>query len=181
MVLRGGDARFGFSAADGAGRVGRAVAALKACRLLGSGDALAKANAVMLGILAGRDLRLAEVGEVMAKMRGVCKKDCVVEMGTVLDDRYEGRIELVALAFESWIVGVYPEPRKDAAAPSPQEPPVAESFPTQSGGRRNRSKGSKLSFGATGRGKFQNIESTLFNGQDLDVPTYIRRGIMLER
>jgi cell division protein FtsZ len=182
MVLRGGNARFGFGAAEGADRAERAVAALKACRLLRSGDSLARANAVMLGILAGRDLRLAEVGEIMAKLRGLCKKGCHIEMGTVLDDRYDGRVELVALSFESWIAGIPAESRKEAAAAPPaQEPPVAEAFPIQPGGRRGRSKGSKLSFGATGRGKFQGVEPTLFNGQDLDVPTYIRRGITLER
>jgi len=100
-------------------------------------------------------------------------------MGTVLDEQYEGRIELVVLAFESWTAAAQIEPRKDIA--STQEPPVAEAFPIQPGSRKGRGKTSKLSFGATGRGKFQNVEPTLFNGQDLDVPTYMRRGITLDR
>ncbi|MDR2849559.1 MAG: hypothetical protein LBW77_03335 [Verrucomicrobiota bacterium] len=181
MMLRGGNARFGFGAAEGDGRAERAVAALKACPLLRAGTPLAKANAVTLGILAGRDLRLAEVGWIMSAVRGVCKKDCAVELGTVLDDAYEGSIELVALAFESWGAGLLPDPRREPAVGAAQEPPVTEAFPIQPGGRRGRSKKSKLSFGATGRGKFQNMEQTLYDGQDLDIPTYIRRGITLER
>ena len=179
MVLKGGNARFGFGSAEGPERAAQAVAALRGCRLLRSGDALAKANALLLGILAGRDLRLAEVGEMMEKVRGVCKKECQVEMGTVLDAQYDGRIELVTLAFESWTAAAQIEPRKET--PPTQEPPVAEAFPIQPGSRKGRAKGSKLSFGATGRGKFQNVEPTLYNGQDLDVPTFIRRGITLER
>jgi len=38
-----------------------------------SGDALAKANAVMIGILAGQDLWLAEVGGIMSQAKGLCR------------------------------------------------------------------------------------------------------------
>lgn len=183
MVLQGGNARFGFAAASGMDRARHAVEALKSCRLLRKGDSLSKASAVMLGILAGPDLRLAEIGEVMGAVRDHVNKGCLVEMGTVLDAQYEGRIELVALSFESWGAAVIqPVPAaKEAAPPAATEPPVADAFPIQPGGRRSRAKGSKLSFGATGRGKFRDVEPTLHEGQDLDVPTYIRRGIALER
>lgn len=182
LVLRGGNARFGFGAAEGAERAVQAVDALRACKLLRSGDAVSKANALLLGILAGRDLRLAEVGDIMGKVRSACKSDCQIEMGTVLDPQYDGRIELVALAFESWTAAIaaqQPEAHKDVSPA--QEPPVAEAFPIQPGSRKGKAKGSKLSFGATGRGKFQNVEPTLYKGEDLDVPTFIRRGITLER
>lgn len=181
MILQGGNARFGCASAEGPDRAGRAVAALQKSRLLRSGDALAKANAELVGVLAGRDLRLVEIGEIMTKLRGVSKKDCQVEMGTVLDEPYEGRLDLVVVAFESWTAAVQIEPRQEGAALVSAEPPVAETFPIHPGSRKSRSKGSKLSFGATGRGKFQNVEATLWNGQDLDVPTYLRRGITLDR
>jgi cell division protein FtsZ len=180
LVLKGGNARFGFSSSEGLDRAEHAVATLRGGRLLRSGDALAKANALLVGILAGSDLRLAEIGDVMGKLRGVCKSDCAIEMGTVLDPRFDGRIELVALAFESWTAAAQPaESRRDA--PPVQEPPVAEAFPIQSGSKKSRAKGSKLSLNAPGRGKFQNVEPTLHDGQDLDVPTFLRRGITLER
>ena len=183
MVLTGGNARLGFASASGADRARQAVEALKSCRLLRRGDSLTKASAVMLGILAGPDLRLAEIGEVMDALRGRARKGCLFEMGTVLDAQYEGRIELVALSFESWSAAVgQPVPvAKDAVPLSAAEPPVADTFPIQPGSRRSRTKGSKLSFGATGRGKFRDVEPTLHEGEDLDVPTYIRRNIILER
>jgi len=183
MVLQGGNARFGFASASGADRARHAVEALKSCRLLRKGDSLSKASAVMLGILAGPDLRLSEIGEVMGALRSHAPQGCLIEMGTVLDAQYEGRIELVALSFESWVAAVSQSamPAKDAAPPAAAEPPVADAFPIQPGSRRSRAKGSKLSFGATGRGKFRDVEPTVHEGQDLDVPTYIRRGIALER
>ena len=183
MVLRGGNARFGFGSAEGSDRAAHAFEALRSSRLLRAGDALSKANALLLGILAGRDLRLAEIGDIMGQVRVACKGDCQIEMGTVLDAQYDGRIELVALAFESWTASVQlpaSESRKEAAAPA-AEPPVAEAFPIQPGSRKSKAKASKLSFGATGRGKFQNVEPTIYKGEDLDVPTFIRRGITLDR
>ena len=175
MVVRCGGSRFGFAAAEGPGRAGRAVAALKACRLLRAGESFSKASAVMLGILAGRDLLLAEVGEIMDTLRGLCKKDCAIEMGTVLDSAYDGRIELVALASESWRAGA------PAAEASPAIPPVGAPMPVGagSGKRRGRAKTSRLS--AAGRGRFQNVDPTFWHGEDLDEPTYVRRGITLER
>ncbi|MDD4103053.1 MAG: hypothetical protein PHU80_10550 [Kiritimatiellae bacterium] len=180
MVMRGGNALFGCGSAAGDDRAIKSVAALRGCSLLRSGEALKRANALMLGILAGSDLRLAEVGEVMCEVNKSCKPGCHVEMGTVFDPAYEGRIELVALAFESWTAAVMAVPKSETEVAA--EPPVADVIPARVGGRKVRSKGgSKLSFGATGRGKFKGVEPTLYNNQDLDVPTFIRRGIRLER
>lgn len=179
MVLRGGTARFGYASATGKNRAALASEGLRKCRLLRAGDAFSKANALLLGILAGPDLRLAEIGEITGNVRLLCKAECGIEMGTVLDAQYEGRIELVVVTFENWAVAVQPESRKDASSLS--EPPVADDFPIQSGSKRTRGKGSKLSFGATGRGKFQNVEPTIFEGQDLDIPTFVRRNIQLDR
>lgn len=180
LVVRGGNARLGCASAQGAERAAQVAAALRASRLLRSGDALSKAGALLVGVLAGSDLRLAELGEIMGKLKGFCPGDCHVEMGTVLDAQYEGRLEVVVLAFESWVSSLPVEVKKDA--PPVQEPPVADAFPIHPGSaKRGRGKSSKLSFGATGRGKFQNVEPTLYNGQDLDIPTFVRRGILLER
>ncbi len=179
MVVRGGNARFGCAAATGDGRALKAVESLRGCRLLRSGEGLSRANALLIGILAGSDLRLAEVGALMREMNKVCKSGCHIEMGTVLDPFYEGRIELVALAFESWTAAVMAVPQGESAVTP--EPSVAEIIPVRPGGRKARSKGSKLSFGATGRGRFKDVEPTLHNNQDMDVPTFIRRGIRLDR
>ena len=181
MILRGGNARFGYASAEGENRTSQVTSALRNGCLMRKGDSLAKANAVLLGILAGADLRLAEVGEIMSKLRFICKAECDIEMGTVLDPQFNGRIEVVAMTFESWTAAASVAEEQKEAAPA-AEPPVAEDFPIHPGNKKARvNKGSKLSFGATGRGKFQNVEPTIFKGQDLDIPTFMRRGIQLDR
>jgi len=184
FIVHGGLTRFGTAQATGADRVAAVTKALYESPLLQSGEALKKANAILVGILAGSDLRLAEIGDIMKTLRSYCKPDCQIEMGTVLDASFEWRIELVLFCSESASAAI-PETKKDHAAPTspaatPSVPP-AEVFHIQPGSAK-RSKGkSKLAVGATGKGKFQNVEPTIFNGQDLDIPTYIRKNIQLDR
>ena len=46
------------------------------------------------------------------------------------------------------------------------------------GGRARGAKTSKLGYN-TGRGRFRDIEATIFNGEDLDIPTFVRKHITL--
>ena len=46
-------------------------------------------------------------------------------------------------------------------------------------GRRKRAKGS-LGLTPGSRGRFQNAEPTIWNGEDLDIPTFIRKDINLD-
>ena len=71
------------------------------------------------------------------------------------------------------------------AAPAPESTPEkTERLLTQQGGGRGRKAGSRmkqvqLPLEIVSRGRFEKSEPTICNGQDLDVPTYIRRGVAL--
>ncbi len=183
FILHGGTASFGNASASGPDRTNTLIASLRENRLLHSGDSITKASAMLVGILAGSDLRLTEIGDIMKTLRDWSKADAQIEMGTVLDPVFDGRIELVIFCFESSMIP-HVEVKRDTASPSLATPapiPPAEVFQIQPGSaKRNKTK-SKLSSGATGKGKFQNVEPTIYNGQDLDIPTYLRKNIHLDR
>ena len=166
MLVSAGAARFGVAAAAGEGRAEAAVAALEHRPLLRRGEALSGARALALGILAGADLRLAEIGAVMDRIRAVCRKDVHIEMGVVQDPCFNGQIELVALAFEQWV-------------PSEQRAGVAAGG--ASAGDLIGKDGQRDSKLLVGIGKFRNVPKTVINGEDLDIPTYQRMHIRLER
>lgn len=168
MLINAGSACFGHSVAAGSGRAEAAVAALEHAPLLRRGEMLAASRAVVLGILAGPDLRLEEVGTVTDRLRALCRKDAHIEMGVVLDIRFEGRIELVTLAFANWAPA---DLRHDTAS-------GRGSLPGMSMGR-NGQKDALL--GVASSGKFRGVEKTVYKGEDLDLPTYQRRGHRLER
>ncbi|MBM4164268.1 MAG: hypothetical protein FJ222_07495 [Lentisphaerae bacterium] len=166
-----GRARFCLSEAAGAVRARDAAAGLLA--QVGSADTSAPARAVVLGILAGEDLRLSEIGEIMQTVGGSLPKDCRLDMGTIVDAGYDGCLCVIALVFETW--------RETGAGPSGATPAERlDARPTLSGvARRSRATTgtkSKLGFN-TGKGRFRDIESTIFNGEDLDIPTVVRKHI----
>jgi cell division protein FtsZ len=166
MIDRAGLARFGVASATGVDRSETVVAALTHSPLLLKGAALSGARALALGILAGEDLRLAEVGAIMDRIRAGCPKDVHIEMGVVLDACFDGRLELVALAFEQWL----PAERRGGMS-------TGGAYGVEPLGKE-RPRDSKLQGGS---GKFRGVEKTVIKGEDFDIPTYQRQHIRLER
>jgi cell division protein FtsZ len=70
-------------------------------------------------------------------------------------------------------------------APAPESTPEkTERLLAQQGGGRGRKGNSRMKQGQlpleiVSRGRFEKSEPTIYHGQDLDVPTYIRRGVAL--
>ena len=99
---------------------------------------------------------------------------CSFNRSPVLDERHAGTIKLVALLFDS--IREQDASAQEAAADDLPSPAGEQRRP-----RRRVRSDSKLALGASGRGRFQGVEGTILNGEDLDVPTYLRRRITLDR
>lgn len=184
LVSAGGPTHFGSATAQGEGRAKVALKSLLQHKLLNAETSLADAKVALVGILAGDDLRLAEIGELMDAVRKFAPSACKLEMGTVRDPVFAGRIAIVLFTFKNSAAVVLPSAVAKAAVPGEKipEPPTADVAVPAATSRRNSRRGhSNLTSGATGRGKFTNIDATLWNGQDLDIPTFQRKGIQLER
>jgi hypothetical protein len=173
LLLRGRTARFSAAAATGEARAVQAAEALCRSPLLRGGDLLGGVRAIALGVLAGADLRLTELNTIMDRIQGACRRDCRIEMGTVLDGEFDGRIELVALFFENCTLPE--EPGADAALVDMADV-LADGG--SNGKTKGGDKGSKL---RRSPGRFRGVEPTLHAGEVLDTPTYLRRKIVLER
>lgn len=161
---------FCFADASAAGE-GRAEAVLRELlaspRLRVDGvDRLANAAQFVAGVLAGPDLRLCELGVLMEGLRGHCKVLQEDFLGTADEEGREGTLAAVVLAFGA------PAPE------SPAEPAAARPLGARRGKGAKAAKGTLL--GAT-KDRFSDVEHTVYDGQDLDVPTYQRRGIRLTR
>jgi len=93
-------------------------------------------------------------------------------MGTVVDDAWQNRLGVVALASEEDPVAAE-APVRPAQPKAPAKRSPAKGQP--------RLEQTKLGFDTGGRGRFYGVEPTILNGQDLDIPTFRRRGISIER
>ena len=167
----GGHCRFSVATAQGEARAVECVN--KLCRSPMLGDTpLADAKMALLGVLAGSDLRLSELGEISETFRLATAQGCDFHFGTVLDERYAGSVKLVGLFFDAV------RPPEEEEIP-PVDIPLAPSASRKSRSRRKTD--SKLAVGAVGRDRFRGAEGTILNGEDLDTPTYLRRGLKLDR
>ncbi len=173
LMQSAGRCRFAVASAEGPGRAAECVGALCHSPLLGTSPALDGVQAVLVGVLAGGDLRLVELSDVSGRLRSALPAGCSFNLSTVLDERHAGSLRLVALFFDS----IRSSEAVQEAAADEVQPPAGEART-----RRRRSRAdSKLAIGASGRGRFQGVEGTILNGEDLDVPTYLRRRITLDR
>jgi len=86
---------------------------------------------------------------------------------------------------ETPTTGLGARPASRFVAPAPESTPEkTERLLTQQSGGRGRKGNSRMKQGQLpleiiSRGRFEKSEPTIYHGQDLDVPTYIRRGVAL--
>ena len=159
IVSAAGRGRFAAVSAEGGDRARKIVDSLASSPLLAG--AASQPKSIVCGVLAGDDLRLAEVGEIADGVRDAFGRRAAFDLATVNDEStFSGRIAVVAMLFESGASG------DGSSEPS---------------GRRAKKSRNPLAPGPQGRrGRFNNVESTVWHGEDIDVPAFIRRGITLD-
>ncbi len=152
--------RFAIVTTQGNGRAEQAVDSLMRSELLAAASGPTKS--ALCGVLAGEDLLLSEVGRIADGVRNAFSPSAF-DLATVNDeDTFSGRLAVVVMLFETVAK------KDDAGVPGTAMNP-----------KRRKVKGA-LTIGPTGRGRFKNSEPTIWNGEDLDVPTFIRRSISID-
>jgi len=160
-ILSGaGRGRFATVTVQGPNRAADAIDRLMRSDLLATSSG--PVNATLCGILAGNDLLLSEVGKIADGIRGAFG-GLSFNLATVNDEEtFSGRISVAVMLFEAGN-------RTDQDA----RPGSVMS------GRKRKSRNPSGSTVA-GRGRFKNSEPTIWNGEDLDLPTFIRKNLSLD-
>ena len=189
--------------ARGENRTREAMEKLMAHPLIDGGAALADASGVLVCIAGGPDLSLAEVNRVMDQINRQCEGAHII-MGAAIDEELGDALCVTLLAVKSGptveLPGRTPEPQpvvavaldpvpaaadgmavgKNSARPPSSAPPA---FPPAQAGRgrkgMSRPRQGQLALEMVSRGRFEKSEPTIHQGQDLDLPTYLRRGVAL--
>ncbi len=196
---RGGKTLFGLGHGIGPNAVNDAIESLKLCPLLHTPEFSRKADRLLVNIIGGTDLTLPKVNDLMSAIAEKFGRDSSIVMGAVIDEAMPQRIEICVLGTSdlNGRTGLTrrlvasgkraPLGRADSAPPIPQTEPASELFPTTTAQSATtaeaRAAAAKLDqdefgFGEVeSRGHFEKTDRNLFDGQDLDVPTYLRKGI----
>ncbi|HMP90335.1 MAG TPA: cell division protein FtsZ [Kiritimatiellia bacterium] len=167
----GGICHFGYGEGKGASRVPSAVRALLESPYLAKGRAISEAPAFMINITAGPELTMAEIQGIMAKIKSSSRPDADLFFGAIIDPALRGRIALTAIAADT----VSARKSKTNEVVSEDDAGMEMAGVT----RTKEPQQDLLAFAPTPKNAFEGSESTRFRGQDIDMPTYLRRGIKL--
>lgn len=169
-----GTCTFGIGTAEGADSAQSALQRLLDSPLLEKGSQLTRAAALLVNITAGPDLKLSDVQRIMTEITGLACAGAHTLLGVNLEEAWRERTAITALVAEEWRT---PD-LEDASGPVPAEP--RGSLPaTDAPGEVASGVQGTLNLGDVDKGRFRDVEPTLYEGQDLDVPTFIRKGVKL--
>ena len=200
---RGGKTLFGLGEGAGENAVADAIASLKLCPLLHTPEFSRKADRLLVNILGGADLTLPKVNELMTAITEQFGRESHIILGAVIDEDRPGRVEVCIIGTSEMGGRGNPARRPLPAARSKNpfaEPAPGEKAPAAPAKRPNEettaaaakpaeartptaaSQAAQDEFGfgeVEHRGHFEKTDRNLFEGQDLDVPTYLRKGIKI--
>jgi cell division protein FtsZ len=203
---RGGKTLFGLGNGSGENAVADAIESLKLCPLLHTPEFSRKADRILVNIVGGTDLTLPKVNEIMTAVTEQFGRDSHVIMGAVIDEGMQNQVEVCVLGTTD-ISGRGVAPRRQTVVQKPKTSTSLTSFPFEEQPRAKSATTTTIvevpltkteqpkanakakakadqdelfSFGEVeSRGFFDKTDRNLFEGQDLDVPTYLRKGIKI--
>jgi cell division protein FtsZ len=167
--------------AQGENRSTEVINKLLAHPLIENGQGLAETAGALVSI-AGANLTMSEVTRIMEQVTRHCEQAHVI-MGASIDESFGDRLSVTLVAS-----------RREGTAPEETAPnsrvdlkPMSRcgnlppmQLPSGRGRKSaSRMKQTQLQLEIVSKGRFEKSEPTLHHGQDLDVPTYIRRGVAL--
>jgi cell division protein FtsZ len=196
---------FASAEASGERRAEQILEKLMAHPLLDGGQVLAEADTLLVSLVGGPDLTLVEIDKVMEPLRRQCENAHII-FGAAIDEQFTSRLSVTLIASRRQpepsrmgkpASGREPAPLQfldtnstsDTRPPARVTPPPPEMTAEQkeqllktqnARGRKKMSRMQKeLPLEIVFKGRFEKSEPTIRHGEDLDLPTYIRRGVPL--
>ena len=188
---RGGKTLFGLGYGCGEDFENKAVEELLLCPLLHTPEFSRKADSLIVNITGGPDLSMNKVNEIMTLITEKFGSRDNTVMGAVIDENMQGSLSICVIGTTD-VNGDKARPFGFFTGSRPVESTVAddttsavlESSHTAKGGGKEPPRHSQDVFAFSPeevqRGYFEKSEQSLYNGEDLDVPTYLRRGIKIK-
>ncbi len=204
---RGGKTLFGLGQGAGENCVADALQDLMLCPLLHTPELSRRADRLLINILGGPELSLLRVNEIVAAIAEKFGSREQTVLGAVIDERLAGKLEICVIGMTESrtnpmaALRTAPSGLRAEAPSTPASTATASTFPKTAAAlampgagpqpvHTSKLRGSKSSgapqneFHFVGedeqRGYFDQTERNFFEGEDLDVPTYLRRGVKVQ-
>lgn len=176
----GNECCFGYGEGTGPDKAAQALRELLEGPMLEKGRVIANSGAMILSVTGGPDLSLSELEMIHKRFQAAARSGARISMGAAVLEGWAGRLALTVLAAEHWMPA--------SRGPAEPVPPGPRSFFDDGSAKEERPRRSRkgtqqselpLGSSASDRGRFQDVAPTLYDGADLDIPTFIRRGIRI--
>ncbi len=192
---------FGHGESEGSTRAHAALEQALSSPLMKYGELLSDAHAVLVHIASGADPTLHEITQVMEDFNRYVNDNALVHFGITTDPQLGQRLSISILSSTGLPIAKTPPSRRPALAqradpemrvddvearpiatpepprqPAPAKPkarpaPVYARIPAA----RKEEKAEQMALEPANRGRFDKGEPTIVNGEDLDVPTFLRK------
>jgi cell division protein FtsZ len=202
FAQKSGKTLFGLGSGSGEHAVAEVIASLKQCPLLHTPEFSRKADRLLVNIVGGAELTLASVNDIMAAVSEQYGRDAHIFLGAVIDEDLAGKVEVCIIGTSDVSRttvrrgGAQPAADKPGSSDTPQRarPGVPSRRPSEvaqpelagvaaAAPAKAPVKQDEFLFGGgnepESRGWFDSTDRNLFEGQDLDVPTYLRKGLKI--
>jgi len=194
LANSGGKTLFGLGIGEGGDYVSKAIENLMLCPLLHTPEYSRRADCLIVNISGGPDLTMNKVNEIVTLVTDKFGSRDNTVIGAVIDESLQQQVHICVLGttdVDARFSHRVTKPESGRAAPAKitaQEiqssaTPVRVHTSKLAGKKTDRGRGQE-EFGFAGhdeqRGFFENTERNLYDGEDLDIPTYLRRGIKIK-
>jgi cell division protein FtsZ len=192
-TFRGSDARcqFGSGLAAGSDRVREAVEQALRSPLLDGGRVLSEPGNVVVHVTGDALLSLAEVQAVLRQLSRYVEDSSQILLGVATDPAGRGELGVTIMAGTRATGFTDYGEEESGEDETPESEPAAEANGAKApkgGGKRTKSgkKGDgaqrqeELPLDQAMRGRFKDLDPTMVDGQDLDIPAFIRMRIRLK-
>jgi len=196
QIFQGASARceFGCGFASGPDRVRTAVEEALNSPLLEKGKLLGDVDNVLVHITGDSAIKLTEVQSALRQLSGHLEDTAQVLLGVAVDPEEDDLFGVVIMAAAGAGAARAADLEEDEAdgldseLTSPSEPAAESAKPAKGKSRTKSSRKTdtaeqtqvELPLDQAMRGRFKDLDPTMVDGQDLDVPTFIRMRIRLK-
>lgn len=170
------DCHIGIGQAYGDDRITAAINELIASPTLGGSENIRQSNAAIVTLMSGPDLSMAEINDCISKIKELFSDTVELNIGVSTSGNRQNFLQLTALTIRNRTKVVTDEELNDTDTFKPKRR------------KRARKKEVETVYNIQGElplqeltsGVFENLSPTLYHGQNLDIPTYLRMGLALD-
>ena len=167
---------------DGLDRCALALTRMLDSPFLGGNDAMKRADAAIVTLTGGPDLELGELKRALELAAGVLPKNVELLSGANVCDEASGSVQMTAVIFQ-YAPESKPQPssRRPPAPVPAAAPDRADDLPLPFSAASDNVEEVELGLQSYDKGVFEKLPAVRFSDEDLDIPTYQRRSIRIDK